>query len=341
MFHKNSLPIFDGHNDSLARFFYRHDERQSFFDMHTVGHIDFPRLQQANFMGGLFAVFVPAPDEKATSRDKSKLAPALDTIYAYQHTCKMIEFMEKICEHPQVFRFENASDLQKCYEEKCLAIVLHFEGAEAIIDLDKLEFFYEKGLRSLGLVWSRPNQYGVGVPFVFPHTPDIGPGLTDKGKELVKRCDELGIVVDVSHLNQKGFWDVAKISQKPLVATHSNVHAICRSPRNLLDDQIKAIADSGGVIGINLGVPFIREDGKINRNTSLKDIVAHFDYIAKKVGVDHVAFGSDLDGMYMAKGVKDVTGLPKIIARLHENGYSEDDLCKMAYKNWFRILRLL
>ena len=338
MFHKKSTPIFDGHNDSIPRFFYEHDERKSFFDLHSTGHIDFPRLQQANFIGGLFAIFVPSADENNKKRKKKTPAPALDPVYAYEHTCRMMTLIEKICEHEQVFRIEKAVDLQKCYTTNTLGIVVHFEGAEAIIDFDKLEFFYEKGLRSLGLVWSRPNQYAVGVPFTFPHTPDIGPGLTDKGKELVKRCDKLGLVIDVSHLNQKGFWDVAKISQRPLVATHSNVHNICPSPRNLLDDQIKAIADSGGVIGINLGVPFIRKDGKFNRDTKLQEIVAHFDYIVTKVGVDHVAFGSDLDGMYMATDIKDVTGMPKIIAALRMQGYSEENLNKIAYGNWFRVL---
>lgn len=338
MFHEKSIPIFDGHNDSIPRFFYEHDERKSFFDAHSIGHIDFPRLQQANFIGGLFAIFVPSPQENNKERKKKKPATALDTGYAYEHTCKMMMFMEQICEHAQVFRVEKATDLQKCYVTDSLGIVVHFEGAEAITDFDKLEFFYEKGLRSLGLVWSRPNQYGVGVPFTFPHTPDIGPGLTDKGKELVKKCDKRGIIVDVSHLNQKGFWDVARISQRPLVATHSNVHNICPSPRNLLDEQIKAIADSGGVIGINLGVPFIRKDGKFNRDTKIQEIVAHFDYIVTKVGVDHVAFGSDLDGMYMAKDIRDVMGLPKIIAALRAEGYSEENLGKIAYGNWFRIL---
>ena len=109
-----------------------------------------------------------------------------------------------------------------------LAAVLHIEGAEAIDpELEALEVFYAAGLRSLGPVWSRPNVFGHGVPFRFPSSPDTGPGLTDAGKELVRACNRLRIMLDLTHLNEAGFWDVAALTDAPLVATHSNVHALC------------------------------------------------------------------------------------------------------------------
>src|SRR5919202_1128991 len=127
-------------------------------------------------------------------------------------------------------------------------------------ELDALEVFYQAGLRSLGPVWSRPTAFGHGVPFAFPRSPDTGAGLTDAGKELVRACNRLGIMIDLSHLNEQGFWDVAGLSDAPLVATHSNAHALCPSTRNLTDEQLGAIAGSGGLVGVNFAVSFLRED---------------------------------------------------------------------------------
>ena len=116
------------------------------------------------------------------------------------------------------------------------SIVLHFEDAAAIeAGLSNLGDYYATGLRSLGLVWSRPTLYAEGVPFKFPHSPDTGPGLTDTGRALVQACNQLGILIDLSHLNEKGFWDVARITDAPLVATHSNAWNLCQLPRNLID----------------------------------------------------------------------------------------------------------
>ena len=147
-----------------------------------------------------------------------------------------------------------------------LAAVVHFEGAEPIDPrLDALEFFYAAGLCSLGPVWSRPNDFGEGVPYLYPHSPDTGPGLTHLGKELVRACNRLGVVVDVSHLNERGFWDIAALTNAPLVATHSNAHALTPSPRNLTDKQLDAITESGGIVGVNFYVGFLRADGANDR----------------------------------------------------------------------------
>src|SRR5207248_4716208 len=119
------------------------------------------------------------------------------------------------------------AELRSCLRGGVLAAVVRFEGAEPVDPgLDLLEVYYAAGLRSLGPVWSRANDFGQGVPYLFPHSPDTGPGLTDLGKELVRACRRLGILVDVSHINEKGFWDIAAISDAPLVATHSNAHAL-------------------------------------------------------------------------------------------------------------------
>jgi membrane dipeptidase len=151
----------------------------------------------------------------------------------------------------------NADELAAALDSGVLAMIMHFEGAEAIDrDLDALHLFHAAGLRSLGPVWSRPTIFAHGVPFHFPASPDIGPGLTDAGKRLVRECNSLGILIDLSHLNEKGFWDVESLSNAPLVATHSGAHALCATPRNLTDKQLDAIAASGGVAGVNFHTGF-------------------------------------------------------------------------------------
>src|SRR5213076_3622570 len=129
--------------------------------------------------------------------------------------------------------------------------IVHFEGADPLApDLSDLHRWYERGLRSVGLVWSRPNAFAEGVPFRFPSSPDTGPGLTAAGRDLVRACNRLGILVDLSHINEQGFWDVARLSAAPLVATHSAAHSLCPSTRNLTDKQLEAIKASEGMVGL-------------------------------------------------------------------------------------------
>ena len=150
--------------------------------------------------------------------------------------------------------------------------VLHIEGAEAIDPgLEALPAWYAMGLRSLGPVWSRANAFATGVQFVFPSSPDIGPGLTDAGVALVRACAELGILVDLSHLNEKGFWDVARLEPGPLVASHSGAHAVAAASRNLTDAQLDAIGATGGLVGIVYATAFIRADFADDPDTPLSD----------------------------------------------------------------------
>ena len=267
---------------------------------------------------------------------------ALSSPYALEKTLGMARLMydlEKAApDELKVVR--KIDELEQCLAEQTLAMIFHIEGAEAIDpDLDALHVLHAAGLRSIGIVWSRPNAFGHGVPFAFPSSPDTGPGLTDAGHNLVKTCNELGILVDLSHLNEKGFWDVADLSNCPLVATHSGVHALCASSRNLTDEQMRAILDTNGVMGINFHVGFLRADGARDANTPIKEIVRHIDYAVNLMGVDHVALGSDFDGATMPDQLGDVTGLPKLIDALRANGYEEGDIRKIAGENWVRVLR--
>jgi membrane dipeptidase len=242
--------------------------------------------------------------------------------------------------HEELRVVRTAAEVQRCLDDGVMAAVLHLEGADAIdTDLDALHVLYRAGLRSLGLVWGRPNAFAEGVAVHFRRSPDTGPGLTEAGKRLVRACNDLRIMIDVSHLNERGFWDVAALTDAPLVASHSNAYTLCPSTRNLTDPQLDAIAASGGMVGLNFAVNFLREDAARDADTPLEVMVRHIDYLVERVGIDRVGFGSDFDGVLIPEEIGDVTGLPKLISSLTDRGYDGLALRKLAHENWVRLLR--
>jgi len=340
-----NLPIFDGHNDTLLKLGSGAGRQgRSFFERSEQGHLDLPRAREGNLGGGLFAIFVEEGNQGNgdSAAVEAMISHSPELGYAQQATISAIAQLSRLETESegQVQVVCTADQLSACLEKGILAAVLHIEGAEAIDpQLDALLVFYQARLRSLGIVWSRPNVFGHGVPFDFPRSPDIGPGLTSAGKALVRACNELGILVDLSHLNEKGFWDVARLTDAPLVATHSGAHTLCPSARNLTDAQIDAIGENGGLIGVNFHVGFLRADGQENPETPISEIVRHIDYIVGRIGVEHVAFGSDFDGAIMPQEMGDVTGLPKLVAALRAQDYGETDLAKITHQNWLRVIR--
>jgi membrane dipeptidase len=223
--------------------------------------------------------------------------------------------------------------------EGVVAGVIHFEGAEPIgPDLDALHLFHAIGLRSLGPVWSRPTIFGHGVPFRFPSTGDTGPGLTDAGKALVRECNTLRVMLDLSHLNEAGFRDVMKLSDAPLVASHSNAHAVCASSRNLTDWQLQAIAATGGIVGLNLATCFLRPDGRESAEMTLEPVKRHVDHLLTVAGADHVGIGSDFDGATTPQEIGGAEGLPVLIRLLREMDLGEALIARIARGNWLRVL---
>ncbi|MGO7207310.1 dipeptidase, partial [Rhizobium ruizarguesonis] len=230
-------------------------------------------------------------------------------------------------------------DIRGAMADGIFAAVMHMEGCEAIgADLSALEVFYAAGLRSLGPVWSRHNVFGHGVPFAFPMSPDTAPGLTDAGFALVRECNRLGVLIDLAHITEKGFWDVAKTTDQPLVASHSNAHALTPVARNLTDRQLDAIRESRGLVGINYATAMLRADGRSDSDTPLADMIRHIDYLVNRIGIDCVALGSDFDGATIPEEIGDAAGNQKLIAALREVGYADADLAKLARENWLRIL---
>lgn len=349
-----TVPVIVGHQDTLLSLSLpERGKGRSFFERSEWGHIDLPRAREGGVVGSFFAVFAPAPHEptiqvanrmnvvKTADGYSVPYASAIERGYAQQVTLSMMALLFRLEAQAegQVKVVRGVDELAYCLDNGIHAAILHFEGAEAIDpDLDALEVYYRAGLRSLGLVWSRPNIFAQGVPFRFPHSPDTGPGLTDVGRELVRACNRLGIMLDLSHLNEQGFWDVAALSNAPLVATHSNAHALAPSTRNLTDKQLDAIRESGGLVGLNFGVYDLRDDWDDNPDTSIETMVRHIDHLAAHLGIDGVVLGTDFDGTRIPNEIGDVAGLPKLIDALRMHGYDDESLRKIGYGNWLRVL---
>jgi len=342
------IPVFDGHNDTLLLHAERPD--RDFFARHEDGHLDYPRAREAGFAGGFFAVFAPsheAPElDRLVRRPDGTTQPApsgaLDPSVAIRHVNGMVaQFLRWTKDPDGRFRHvTTAAELERSIADGAMAGILHFEGAEAIgPDLRALDVYHAAGLRSLGPVWSRPNLFGHGVPFVFPATPDLGPGLTAHGRSLVRRCNELRIMIDLSHITERGFWDVAELSAAPLVATHSNAHAVSPHPRNLTDAQLDAVRQSDGVVGLNFATGFLSPEGNGDKALPLEVMVRHVDHLVDKLGIERVAFGSDFDGATMPDAIGDVRGVQRLLDALADAGYDEAALHKLAHQNWVRVLR--
>ncbi|REJ83252.1 MAG: peptidase [Acidobacteria bacterium] len=373
----SSVAVFDGHNDALlglhdgglgiVDFVRGRPEGRG------RGHVDLQRARAGGMCGGFYAVFVPTPKARRggagsspapgdpgasaatpqrvmTSPGEAAYEMPLSAPIEPDLARREAEAMVRLWEGLVAWRDERgeapfravlgAEDLDAALAEGRHAMLLHFEGAEPIAeDLSDLESWYRRGLRSIGPVWSRANAFGHGVPFAYPADPDRGPGLSAAGRELVRQCETLGLVVDLAHLNAAGFWDVARLSRRPLVVTHTAVHRLSQKPRNLLDDQIRAVADSGGVIGLNFNCADVRADGRWLADTPLDDHLRHLEALLELAGEQCIALGSDFDGALMPRQLPDAASLQVLLRRLEADlGWSRDLLEKLAWGNWRRVL---
>jgi membrane dipeptidase len=348
------IPIFDGHNDVLLRLHLHAgaDAVTTFLQGEDKGHLDLPKARQGGFAGGLFAIFVPSPKRKDRTSEtppqetgsvvgNDPAPPPVDIAEAQRVVISMASLLFRIERESEgrVRVCRNVGDIERCLADGVLAAVLHIEGAEAIdANFELLDVLHAAGLRSLGPVWSRPNAFGHGVPFRCPSSPDTGPGLTDLGKALIGACNRLRILIDLSHLNERGFWDVAAISNAPLVATHSNAHAISPHSRNLTDPQLAAIGKSGGLVGVNFAVSFLRPDGRHDKDTPADLIIQHIEHMLAHAGEDNVGFGSDFDGAMIPAELGNAAGLQILVQAMEKRGFSEALIEKVCFRNWLRVL---
>lgn len=342
-----AFPVFDGHNDLVLRLLRGDVTAQGVAEGLPDGHIDLPRARRGGF-NGIFAIFVPSAEDSSGRHEEMANPPydiplpaPISEAVAAAWTDRGFAVLEDLQRAGAIRLCRSADELEAALPAAEMAATAHIEGAESIDrEFSRLHAYHARGLRSLGPVWSRDTVWGHGVPFRFPSDPDIGPGLTEAGKALVRECHQLKIMVDLSHLNARGVEDVARITDAPLVASHSNAWAVCPQARNLTDRQLDMIRDSDGMVGINFASAFLRPDGRMDPKFTLDIVLKHFDHLIKKVGEDRVGLGSDFDGAVVPESIGDCSGLPTLLAALHAHGVDDGLMAKLTHGNWLRVLRL-
>lgn len=336
------MPVFDGHNDALLRLSRGEADPVAGFAS-GPGHVTLEKARAGDLQGGFFAMFALSDDARmdfavfdAPPYD-TPLPPAMAQDVAWAKIGAQARIAQDLEQAGAIAWVRSAADLELTPDGP-LTGVLHLEGAECIgPELQGLDALFDLGLRSVGPVWSRPTVFAHGVPFRFPSDGDTGPGLTAAGRALVQGLRARGMVVDTSHLTVQGFWDVAE-QGAPLVATHSNAHAVCPTARNLTDDQLRAIGETGGMAGLNFGTMFLRPDGKRDPAGALDHAVAHLEHMIALAGEDHVGLGSDFDGAPMPEGLPDAGALPVLTKRMAAAGFGDALIAKITHRNWLDCL---
>lgn len=229
----------------------------------------------------------------------------------------------------QFFHCNCSKDIERAFLCKKVASLLSIEGGEALEgNLEYLKYFYNKGVRLMTLTWNYDNEVCGGIE-------NNALGLSKFGKDVVCEMNRLGMVTDVSHISEKGFWDVLEISQKPIAASHSNAKAVCNHKRNLSDEQICAIIKNGGCIGISLYSEFISENG-----CTIKDIISHIEHILSLGGEDNIGIGTDFDGMNkLPEGISGVQDILKLSDEMRRLGYAELLIKKLYADNFLKLLK--
>lgn len=269
---------------------------------------------------------------------------------ALRRALDQISFLfQEIEESPETMRLcKTTDDILQAKKNGQVGIMLSFEGAEPLQkDLHLLRIFHELGVRGIGLTWSRRNNVGDGAFFKDVREGRKG-GLTNFGVEVIEAAEALGMFIDVSHLNDEGFWDVMEIAKKPVIASHSNCRSLTDSKRNLTDKQIEALAEKGGVIGMNAAAAFTGDISDTSKRLTAEDLLDHVDYIVKIAGVKHIGLGLDLcdrleDYLTLGRNLEtyDVLDghqkLHEITVGLIKRGYSDDDILLILGGNFMRI----
>lgn len=320
--HSNALLV-DLHNDILERIFME-DPSYNIGIYNYKFETDIPRLK----IGGVDLQFFAA-----------WVSPTAYVGKYYQTTVDLIERLkyEAMINSDNLVVTNNSESSLNVINEKKIAAVIGVEGGHSIDgSIEKLTQLYNLGMRYLTITWNNSTEWAISSSD--SRTATVG--LSDFGKEVIRKMDSLGVIIDVSHVGIKTISDILEITHNPIIATHSGVRAIKNSSRNLYDSQIKAIANSGGVIGIVFYPSFIG-DSNNDGDSDIDDVVAHIDYIVNLVGIDFVAIGSDFDGTngYLVEGLSNVTKYPYLTLALLERGYTHNQIRKILGENFLRVFK--
>ncbi len=306
------LFIFDGHIDTLMQLVYSGKTLAE-----AEGHVSLAKLVQGQISAQVFAVFVE---------------PVFYHGMALHRGLEMIDlFWETLAAYSDVLAYAGSgTDIKKIHGQGKIACMLAVEGGEMLQgSLSHLRTLYRLGVRILTLTWNFRNALANGQA----EGAESG-GLSSFGRAVVQEMNRLGMLIDVSHLNEKGFWEVLELSEAPVIASHSCARALRDHPRNLTDEQVRALADKGGVIGVNFCPHFLTE----GRDATLDDVVDHIEHFITIGGEDCVGLGSDFDGIDITpQGLHDCSTLPDIARRMAERGWSAEVIGKVMGRNFLRI----
>ncbi|MCD7744691.1 MAG: dipeptidase [Lachnospiraceae bacterium] len=322
------MQFIDMHCDTLMMLYACDPQNAQLYDS-AYTSVDFNRMKEGGELAQFFAIFLPS-DEYRGYRN-SKLLPDreyIDTLWKY--------LMDNLKNYPEIIaQAKNAEELRANRKAGKMSAVLTMEDGRAVDGrMENLEEFYKMGFRALSLTWNYHNCFGA------PNSRDpeiMKQGLTDFGKEAVRYMQELGMLVDVSHLSDGGFYDVADICKKPFVATHSNARAISPHPRNLTDDMIRTLGNAGGVTGINFAACFLNEDTTCKDSTAVM-MARHARHIADVGGVDCVGIGTDFDGIGGNLEISDCSQMSILENALSKEGFTGNEIEKIFYKNVLRVM---
>jgi len=296
---------------------------------------DVKRMALSGQCAQFFAVFFPPKIPEALARRAGvPLPPPLADDELFEKARSLL--LSTIERHGDVISMAySAEDVEQNRREgRCSALLSIEDGRAVQGDMEKLRRFYDAGVRAMALTWNDANCFG------YPNSADpekMKRGLTDFGKEAALEMNRLGMLIDVSHLSDGGFWDVAALSKKPFIATHSNCRALCRHPRNLTDEMIRALADKGGVIGLNFAPEFLTEDGL--RTSRVEDLCRHVLHLIKTGGEDCAALGSDFDGISGTFEIGEPAKMYILFDALRGRGLTERQIEKFARENVLRAMR--
>ena len=283
----------------------------------SIGHLDVPRMIEGGVTCQVFAV-----SSERSRMPAYPLRTAIMMIERFYQECEAIPLLEPVTSHKEIVEAKKTGKVSG---------LLSIEGADVIEGrIETLATFHRLGVRMVGLVHSLRNPLADGVA-----DRRTGGGLSELGVQAVEELDKLGMIIDVSHLNDEGFWDVLELTKNPIIASHSNSRVVCNHPRNMTDEMITALAENGGVMGMNFAPSFVHP-----KDATLEGIVDHIDHIVDLVGSDHVGLGSDYDGIPSTpKGLEDVTNMPDITRELVKREYTREDIEKILGGNHLRLFK--
>ncbi len=326
------MKVIDMHCDTILALLEQEENGHSINYLENDLSINLNALKKGNVLAQNFALFTDL---------KKRAIPEEETMKLYDLYCRMLE------EHSDLIApVLTYGDIAKNEKEGKISALLTLEEGDVVFSsLAMLRNYYRMGVRMIALTWNYPNRIGSPNLSAYEYKDskipdplqrvDTEHGLSEFGIDYLREMEKLGIIVDVSHLSDAGFWDVVKYASRPFVASHSNARKICGVARNLSDEMILALHEKGGVMGLNFCGDFLSED---RTNTSrIEDMIQHIDHIKKIAGIDVIGIGSDFDGINSQLEVADASQFDLLANALLEHGYSQEEVEKIFYKNVLRV----